>query len=237
MNKYTIIPLTILLFLGGCLHNGQEETTTSTIKLNDDKPSISIKSQKRIMGQFKVDEAYLPNPGFIVLYAHYGRNNSLIIGVSPVFEDRARDINIQALNYSGQSPLHAVAYYDNGDGSFNPRSDSRTDYAEKFTVTDGTTSTTTQTTSTTTTTHQPTLEHIVIKDFEFKPDNMIIHKGDTVKWINRDSTEHRIVASNVFDSGILKEDENFAHTFKMGGVYSYTCRIHPVMKGSIIVEG
>ncbi|MEA1924539.1 MAG: cupredoxin domain-containing protein [Candidatus Altiarchaeota archaeon] len=237
MDKYAIIPLTIILFLGGCLHNNQEDTTTSTIKADEKKPSISIKSQKMIMEHFKVNEAYLNKPGFIVLYAYYGGNDSVIIGVSPIFQDNARDINIRVLNYSGQSPLHAVAYYDNGDSSFNPLSDYRTDYAEEFTVTEGTTSTTTTTTTSTTTTHQPTLEHIVIKDFEFKPDNLIIHKGDTVKWINRDSAEHRIIASNVFNSGMLQKDENFAHTFKMGGVYSYRCSIHPVMKGTIIVEG
>ncbi len=237
MNKYAIIPLTIMLLLDGCLYSSQEETTTSTVKTGERKPSISIKSQKMIMEQFRVEEAYLDKPGFIVLYADYGRNNSVIVGVSPIFEDRARDINIEVLNYSGESPLHAVIYYDNGDSLFNTLSDSRTDYVKEFIVTEGTTSTTTTTTSTTTTTYQPKLEHIVIKDFEFKPDNLIIHRGDAVKWINRDSTKHRVVASKVFDSGVLKEDESFAHTFTMGGVYSYKCSIHPVMTGRIIVEG
>gem|GEM_PF-3055059 len=226
-----------MLFLGGCLQGSQEEASTSTTKAYVKEPSISVKPQKIIMGHFKMDEAYLDKPGFIILYAYYGRNDSEIIGVSPIFQDNARDINIKVLNYSGQSPIHAVAYYDDGDSSFNPLFDYETGYAKEFIVTEGTTSTTTTTTSSTTTTHQPELKHIVIKGFEFNPDNLVIHKGDSVKWINKDSTEHQIVASNVFNSGIIQEDKNFVHTFEMGGVYSYRCKIHPEMKGSIIVEG
>jgi len=239
MKKNKIIALLALfMFFCGCLGGGPPKSSSTTITLEaNSEPYLKINSQKIIMNQFSVDEAYLNKPGFIVLIAGYGGNDSVVVGVSPIFEDAARNINIAVLNYSGQSPIHAVACYDNGDGVFNYSADVQTDVVVVFNVTEGTTSTTTISTTSSTTLYEPKLEHIVINDFEFKPDNLVIHKGDSVKWINQDSAEHRIIASNVFDSGTIREDENFVYTFTMEGVYHYKCDFYPVMTGLIIVEG
>jgi hypothetical protein len=80
---------------------------------------------------------------------------------------------------------------------------------------------------------------------------LIIPKGIEVRWINRDPLvtvngeqglmPHgiQITDSNekVFTaSGILTREHNtFSHTFAEDGTYSYSCFIHPFMKGKIVV--
>lgn len=76
---------------------------------------------------------------------------------------------------------------------------------------------------------------VSIKDFAFTPAVLNVKQGDTVTWINGDSTLHT-VNSNLFDSPNLNTGDTFEFTFKDKGSFEYACGIHPSMKGQIVVE-
>jgi plastocyanin len=79
---------------------------------------------------------------------------------------------------------------------------------------------------------------VVIKNFSFKPAHITIKRGMKVRWINRDTTTHTATANNgrSFDSGRLRPGERYTHTFKSAGKKPYHCKIHPDMRGSVLVK-
>lgn len=75
----------------------------------------------------------------------------------------------------------------------------------------------------------------------FMPDNIVIKKGETVRWVNSDTVEH-LVGSVPFigRGGIMtprmKPGEKREYSFKEAGEYYYICFIHKVMYGKVTVE-
>src|SRR5215212_4178536 len=80
-------------------------------------------------------------------------------------------------------------------------------------------------------------EDVSIKNRAFSPNPLRIKKNETVVWKNNDDIDHTVDAEDgSFQSGTIKSGKTFKHTFKKAGKYSYTCHIHPRMKGTIVVE-
>jgi plastocyanin len=79
---------------------------------------------------------------------------------------------------------------------------------------------------------------LLIQGFRFKPANITIKRGTKVRWINKDSTAHTATAINPrsFDSGRLGKGQSYTHTFKSAGKKRYLCKIHPHMRGSVVVK-
>jgi plastocyanin len=80
---------------------------------------------------------------------------------------------------------------------------------------------------------------IEIINFSFEPKELVIKKGDTVKWINKDNSAHTITSDtgNELGSGALIKNETYEHKFSFDGIYNYHCSFHQnTMKGKIIVE-
>ena len=91
---------------------------------------------------------------------------------------------------------------------------------------------------------------VEISKFNFIPDEVRVHAGHSVKWLNKDVFVHTVTSGVVekgrretvkrpdgkFDSGDVKQDGAYAITFKEKGVYLYYCDTHPFMVGKIIVE-
>lgn len=77
--------------------------------------------------------------------------------------------------------------------------------------------------------------NISIKNFAFIPANLTIRTGDTVTWINQDTTPHRISGTG-FQGDILNVGQKYNFTFTTAGTFDYICSIHPSMKGKIIVQ-
>jgi glucose/arabinose dehydrogenase/plastocyanin len=73
----------------------------------------------------------------------------------------------------------------------------------------------------------------------FIPYVVKIDIGNTVTWINNDDAMHVVVSENteqpIFDSGFLKTNESFSHTFNTTGNYGYFCTLHPWMKGYVTI--
>ncbi len=75
-----------------------------------------------------------------------------------------------------------------------------------------------------------------ISDYQFSPGSLTIHVGETVTWINNGPSVHTATASNgSFDTGNLQKGASASHTFTQAGAFTYFCRIHPFMHGTIVV--
>lgn len=87
----------------------------------------------------------------------------------------------------------------------------------------------------------PTGHVIEIVEFEYKPEELVVQVGDTVKWINRDEMSHTATRdlTPTFDTGFLGKDQESAEIVfstasdKVG--FEYFCSPHPFMIGRVIV--
>ena len=74
----------------------------------------------------------------------------------------------------------------------------------------------------------------------YNPNPIEIKVGDTVTWINNDSSPHTVTSSSndgstTFDSDVLRRSETFSFTFDKEGQYPYSCTLHPSMIGTVVV--
>ncbi|CAK0768133.1 plastocyanin [Gammaproteobacteria bacterium] len=80
---------------------------------------------------------------------------------------------------------------------------------------------------------------INIQDFQFSPAQKTIDLGDTVKWVNNGLFHHTSTSNKtgLWDTtaGGIAPGDSFTQTFNTTGSYSYHCRFHPSMQGTIIV--
>jgi plastocyanin len=79
----------------------------------------------------------------------------------------------------------------------------------------------------------------------FKPSTVSIPPGTAVTWTNDDVETHTITSGNLdsgspagklFDSGYLAPRKTYEHAFTDKGIFDYFCRLHPFMKGTVIVK-
>lgn len=77
---------------------------------------------------------------------------------------------------------------------------------------------------------------VVIKDFAFTPADITIKAGDTITWVNQDSAQHSVWDLNdAFDTGLLAQGQSASLTFNGAGTFSYRCRPHGNMRGTITI--
>jgi plastocyanin len=70
----------------------------------------------------------------------------------------------------------------------------------------------------------------------FAPRKLTIKKGQTVKWVNKDTQIHTVIdLGDVFISKNLLQNEIFTFKFDQVGTYTYYCSTHPSMQGEIVV--
>ena len=76
-----------------------------------------------------------------------------------------------------------------------------------------------------------------IRSADFSPRVLTVNVGDTVEWSNTDTADHTVTSSNgAFDSGTITAGTSWSFTFDTAGTYSYSCTIHPLMTGTIVVQ-
>lgn len=81
----------------------------------------------------------------------------------------------------------------------------------------------------------PTTVKVGIEDFMFFPPEVVIAKGGTVTWSNKDTYQHT-VTSGYFDSGTLNQGQTFSYTFNEARTYDYWCKNHASMRAKVIVK-
>jgi len=86
---------------------------------------------------------------------------------------------------------------------------------------------------------EATAHVVTIKQYAYGSGSLRIKQGDTVKWTNQDGVQHDVVVTDGpghFRSPLLSKGQSWSHTFKTAGNYSYTCSLHPDMRGSVSVK-
>ena len=80
-------------------------------------------------------------------------------------------------------------------------------------------------------------DNVKITDFSYVPEVIEVNVGATISWTNKDNMPHTITADDgSWDSGRVKKNETYSHTFDKAGTFEYHCAYHASMKGSIIVS-
>lgn len=80
-----------------------------------------------------------------------------------------------------------------------------------------------------------------IKLFSFQPNPIEIPAGTTITWTNQDDIEHSVTSGSgtpdgTFDSEFFTKGQTFSQTFDEPGEYTYFCKRHPSMTGTITVS-
>ncbi len=72
----------------------------------------------------------------------------------------------------------------------------------------------------------------------FSPQRVTIKTGDSVKWTNRDTKSHQVVANNgAFVSPILAPGRTYTKRFTASGTYRYHDGLYPSRTGRVVVTG
>jgi plastocyanin len=74
-----------------------------------------------------------------------------------------------------------------------------------------------------------------IEGMKFVPERIEVAVGETVTWTNRDFVPHTVTAPGI-ESGDLAEGKSWSMVAKQKGEIAYICRLHPVMKGVLVVK-
>jgi plastocyanin len=77
---------------------------------------------------------------------------------------------------------------------------------------------------------------VVLKNIAFHPATLKIHRGDRVKWVWEDETEHNVTFHGFHSR--TQEKGTYTVRFNHAGTFRYHCTIHfeQGMKGKIIVR-
>jgi plastocyanin len=78
----------------------------------------------------------------------------------------------------------------------------------------------------------------------YNPSPLTVKVGTTVTWKNNDNTIHTVssglpeagAVGTLFDSGLLNPGKTYTHTFDKVGTFDYSCTLHPMMHGQVIVK-
>jgi plastocyanin len=77
------------------------------------------------------------------------------------------------------------------------------------------------------------------RELYYAPSPSTVSNGTMVNWTNDDSTFHTVTSTNLpptFDSGLMQPGKKYTFTIASPGIYDYFCRLHPFMRGRVIVK-
>jgi len=74
-----------------------------------------------------------------------------------------------------------------------------------------------------------------IQNFAFHPGTLKVKRGTSVTFANSSNTAHT-ATSGSFDTKRIAPGKSKLVQFSQRGTFAYHCKIHPFMKGKIVVE-
>lgn len=77
---------------------------------------------------------------------------------------------------------------------------------------------------------------VSIVNFAFKPGTLTVKRGARVAFANTSNTTHTATKGGSFDTKRIAPDKSKTVQFNQRGTFAYHCKIHPSMKGKVIVE-
>jgi plastocyanin len=85
---------------------------------------------------------------------------------------------------------------------------------------------------------RPKTHTVTMENMRFQPDHLMVARGDTVVWVNKDPFPHTATATakGGFDSGSIAAGASWKRVFAKPGDYAYICTFHPNMKATVHVD-
>lgn len=77
---------------------------------------------------------------------------------------------------------------------------------------------------------------VSIVNFAFKPSALTVKRGARVAFANTSSTAHTATRGGSFDTKRIAPGKAKTVQFNQRGTFAYHCKVHPSMKGRIVVE-
>jgi plastocyanin len=77
---------------------------------------------------------------------------------------------------------------------------------------------------------------VSIVSFAFKPGTLKVKRGARVSFSNTSNTTHTATKGGSFDTKGIAPGQSKTVQFNQRGAFAYHCKIHPFMKGKIVVE-
>src|SRR6266550_3157446 len=79
---------------------------------------------------------------------------------------------------------------------------------------------------------------VKITSTAFSPATVTIATADAVKWTNKDTKTHQVVANNgAFASPIIAAGHAWTHRFNTAGTSKYHDALHPALTGKVVLTG
>ena len=85
----------------------------------------------------------------------------------------------------------------------------------------------------------PTLatgQQVAIANFQFTPKTISVAAGTSISWTNGDTATHTVTFDTGPDCGNVTQGKSATITFATAGTYTYHCKIHSSMTGSVTVS-
>lgn len=76
---------------------------------------------------------------------------------------------------------------------------------------------------------------VKITDLAFSPAEITVQPGDTVEWVNEDFIEHTATETSEDWDVVIPAEASARREFLHAGSFSYYCRVHPGMTGTVRV--
>jgi plastocyanin len=77
---------------------------------------------------------------------------------------------------------------------------------------------------------------VTIPAFKFQPAAVTISRGSKVRFSNTSGTTHTATRNGSFDTGRIKPGKAATVQFNAKGTFAFHCKIHPFMKGKVVVD-
>jgi plastocyanin len=83
----------------------------------------------------------------------------------------------------------------------------------------------------------PGLNEVWMQDMAFTPATITVSSGTTIRWTNKDQAIHTVTSdAGIFDSGSLGNGGTFNWQFNDVGTFTYHCKFHSMMTGTVVVK-
>jgi len=79
-------------------------------------------------------------------------------------------------------------------------------------------------------------KRVSIVNFAFKPGTLKVKRGARVAFANTSNTAHTATKGGAFDTKRIPPGKTKTVQFSKRGTFAYHCKIHPSMRGKVIVE-
>ncbi len=81
---------------------------------------------------------------------------------------------------------------------------------------------------------------ITVKNMAYSDTEVTVQVGDTVEWVFEDGVPHDVAGDGDLEGLLQSElltEGSYSYTFEEAGTFAYHCTPHPMMVGTVIVEG